>query len=265
MDELFSCGRILLGCCFLGDVVWMAFFHDVRIVYMDEAGAPHSLVWLSVVVYFIFGLSLIANYKVYLTALPLAAMVYVMSFALLSNVNGVGIGDYPPAMHEAAILHEWVGNFAVIGALIFLSGQTFSPTRNMKFEPVNAIGIIGRVLMGLYFFVIAIWQWHYREILLDLLPIGEWEVIWRNVSLGLLLLIESVGGALLAVGFVRSSVIMSLIIVTLFLGVIVCGDFGAPVSFPIHFQAYQWLMKASILAGLLLIFGHHRQIQNLPV
>lgn len=253
MSRTFNAGRILIGLCFVLDAGWNLATWDLRALYLDQVGAPHFLTAVIAVLYGVFGLMVVANRNVNMAPLVLAATLFAGSLLLLTDVNGTGIGEYPAEYHVEVIMKEWVVHLAIIGALIFLREQS-DPMGKSPLLNQTSLSRIGRTMVGAYFIVNALWQWYYFDIRLEHI-----QQVGRDgtYSLPAIIAIQLICGFLVAWGRwgVKTALVPLMTIITLST-VVVHGDISENAPYPANLQIHQWFVKASILAGLIMIMGH---------
>jgi len=243
----FRAGRVLLGTCFVLDAVWILASYDVRVAYMDAVGGPHLLIWLTALVYAVCGLALAAGRHERAAALGLGLVLLLMSVVLLTRTDVHGIGEYPPEFHLEVLFKEWLVHLGIIGALLLASGGSqHVPARDLR-----AATHAGRILVGGYFVVNALWQWAYFDIRVSHIVASGGS----GKSLPFVIGLQLVGGALVAAGVAVRAAAAPLMLVIVASTIVVHGNLSASAPYPPNAQIHQWFVKASILAGLLMAVG----------
>ena len=246
MSVLFNIGRVLLGMGLVADGVWNLATWDLRAAYLDLTGAPHIVTALTAFVLIGAGLAIAIDRAVKPAAAAAGLMLLVVSLVLFSDPNGKGIGEYPPEFHFEVIFKEWVVHIAIMGALLFLA-------QTARGEALSTYAKIGRAIIGIYFLTNAGWQIAYYDIRIEHLqqvgsnPNALPIVIGMQILCGLLV----IAGRFLWVG------IVPLVVVITASTVAVHGDLSPTAPYPANLQIHQWFVKGDILAGLLMILGHH--------
>jgi len=242
---------MLLGLCFVLDAGWNLATYDLRAAYLDTVGAPHFLTLLTAAVYGICGFALMIGYKRHIMPFPLIGILLLMSLVLLTDVNGQGIGEYPAEFHVEVIFKEWVVHIAIMGALLFLA--TTAPLAEGQARPDwHRIGrLAGRAVLGAYFIINALWQWYYFDIRVEHIVASGGNPNSLPIVIGVQLLC----GLLVAGGrWVWVTALPLMFIITLST-ILVHGNLSPDAPYPANLQIHQWFVKASILAGLIMVLG----------
>lgn len=249
----FRAGRVLLGTCFVLDAIWIVASYDVRVAYMDAVGGPHLLIWLTALVYTACGLAVAAGRHERPAALGLGLMLLLMSVVLLTRTDVRGIGEYPPEFHLEVLFKEWLVHFGIIGSLLLAAG---APQRTHAPALPAAIRA-GRILVGGYFVVNALWQWVYFDIRVSHIVASGGS----GKSLPFVIGLQLVGGALVAAGVAVRSAAAPLMLIIVASTIVVHGNLSASAPYPPNAQIHQWFVKASILAGLLMAVGEASRVR----
>jgi uncharacterized membrane protein YphA (DoxX/SURF4 family) len=246
-------GRILLGLCFIGDGILNLASHDVRIAYLDLAGAAHFWNNLAALVYIGGGLLLITNRAVIPAVVALGGMLCVMTLILYSDYSPGTIGEFPPELRGEVNFKETAVHLAIIGSLMLAVYPMLSAGRSTA----AGVGVIkktvpfGRILLGLYFMTNASWQWYYYDIRVEHIVATGGNPQLLPIVIGL----QGIFGACVVAGFKLRWALPVLITIIVLSTVMVHGDLTSSAPYPPNVQIHQWFVKGAILAGLLLLFG----------
>lgn len=253
---IFAAGRTLLGLCFILDAGWTLATYDLRVAYLDEVGGPHFLILLSVAIYFFGGLALMLNRRMRQAPFALAGILIVGSLILLTDIHGKGIGEYPAELQVEVLAKEWAVHIGICGALLFLAMQTAPAGRRSPLESLNAGAWAGRAIIGGYFIFNAVWQWIYFDIRAEhMIATGH-----NPGSLPVVIGLQLLCGLLVISGrglWFATPPLMALITLST---IAIHGDLSPTAPYPANLQIHQWFVKASILAGLIMVLGQ-RAIQ----
>jgi uncharacterized membrane protein YphA (DoxX/SURF4 family) len=251
-----AAGRILLGLCFVCDGILNLASYDVRIAYLDLAGASHFWNSLAAGIYIGGGLLLMANRRVIPAALALGGMLILMTAILHSDYTPGTIGEFPEELRGEVNFKETVVHTAIIASLMLLVGLTLSTP--MITSPAiganNWIVPVGGILLGLYFVINAGWQWYYYDIRVEHIVATGGNPLLLPFVIG----VQILCGSCVAAGFKPRLFLPVLMVVIVLSTVAIHGDLSPSAPYPPNVQIHQWFVKGAILAGLLLLFGLSR-------
>ncbi|MFT5482068.1 MAG: putative membrane protein YphA (DoxX/SURF4 family) [Halieaceae bacterium] len=248
-----TAGRILLGLCFFCDGILNLASHDVRIAYLDLAGAAHFWNNLAALVYVGGGLLLIANKAVIPAAVSLAGMLCLMTLILHSDYSPGTIGEFPPELRGEVNFKETAVHVAIIGSLILVAYTILAAAQGTgtRSSPTKWMFPMGRILLGLYFITNAGWQWYYFDIRVEHIIATGGNPALLPIVIGL----QGIFGACVVAGFKLRWALPVLMTIIVLSTVMVHGDLSSSAPYPPNVQIHQWFVKGAILAGLLLLFG----------
>ena len=253
MPAMMVAGRVLLGLCFVCDGILNLASYEVRIAYLDLAGAAHFWNSMAALVYITGGLLLIANRFVIAAVLALGAMLILMTLILHSDYSPGTIGEYPPELRGEVNFKETAVHTAIIGSLMLVVYSMLSAAENaaLKMVVLNRILLFGRILLGLYFITNASWQSYYYDIRVEhIVATGG-----NPALLPIVISLQAIFGACVIAGFKLRWSLPVLMTVIVLSTVAVHGDLSPGAPYPPNVQIHQWFVKGAILAGLLLLFG----------
>ena len=258
-------GRVLLGLCFIGDGILNLASYDVRIAYLDLAGAAHFWNSLAAVIYIAGGLLLVVNRAVIPAVLALGGMLILMTLVLHSDYQPGTIGEFPAELRGEVNFKETAVHTAMIASLLLVLSLALSTTRSngAAMGADNWILPFGRILLGLYFVINGCWQWYYYDIRVEhILATGG-----NPLVLPFVIGVQIIFGLCVVAGFKQRWFLPVLMTVIVLSTVAVHGDLSPSAPYPPNAQIHQWFVKGAILAGLLLLFGLARgasQTDSLP-
>ena len=246
-------GRTLLGLCFVGDGILNLASHDVRIAYLDLAGAAHFWNSLAALVYVGGGLLLIANRAVIPAVVALGGMLCLMTLILYSDYSPGTIGEFPPELRGEVNFKETAVHMAIIGSLMLVVYPMLSAAKSAAaaMGVINRILPLGRILLGLYFITNASWQWYYYDIRVEHIVATGGNPLLLPIVIGL----QGIFGACVVAGFKPRWCLPVLMTIIVLSTVMVHGNLSSSAPYPPNVQIHQWFVKGAILAGLLLLFG----------
>ncbi|MEH6517844.1 MAG: hypothetical protein V7742_14270 [Halioglobus sp.] len=246
-------GRILLGLCFVGDGILNLASHDVRIAYLDLAGAAHFWNSLAALVYVGGGLLLMTNRAVIPAVVALGGMLCVMTLILYRDYSPGTIGEFPAELRGEVNFKETAVHMAIIGSLMLAVYPMLSAAKSAaaRMGVINAIVPFGRILLGLYFITNASWQWYYYDIRVEHIIATGGNPLLLPFVIGL----QGIFGACVVAGFKLRWALPVLMTIIVLSTVMVHGDLSSSAPYPPNVQIHQWFVKGAILAGLLLLFG----------
>ena len=249
-------GRVLLGLCFVCDGILNLASYDVRIAYLDLAGAAHFWNILAAGVYIGGGVLLIANRRVIPAALALGGMLILMTVILHSDYRPDTIGEFPAELRGEVNFKETVVHTAIIASLMLIVGLMLSARSNTSpaIAANNWIVPVGGGLLGLYFVINACWQWYYYDIRVEHIVATGGNPLLLPIVIGVQILF----GSCVAAGFKPRWFLPVLMVVIVLSTVAIHGDLSSSAPYPPNAQIHQWFVKGAILAGLLLLFGLSR-------
>lgn len=222
----------------------------MREAYLQEVGAPLAFVWLFALVFAVGGAGLLFGFRSRASALILAGALVVVTLVIHSSYAPGGIGEYPPELNAEVNFKETAVHAAMIGALLLVLGHGSTRWSADKGVPgVERLLTSGRVIVGSYFVVNALWQWAYFDIRVEHI-----EASGGNPStLPVVIALQLLGGASVAAGRWMKVSIPALMFILVVSTALVHGNLSATAPYPPNVQIHQWFVKAAILAGLLMI------------
>jgi uncharacterized membrane protein YphA (DoxX/SURF4 family) len=255
-----AAGRILLGLCFVCDGLLNLTTSDVRIAYLDLAGAAHFWNYLAALVYVGAGLLLITNRAVIPAVVALGGMLSLMTLILYSDYSPGTIGEFPAELRGEVSFKETAVHIAILGSLMLTAYPllTTAPGIGTRADLVKWIFPLGRILLGLYFVTNASWQWYYFDVRVEHIVATGGNPALLPIVIGL----QIIFGACVTAGFKLrwfSPVLMTIIVLST---VTIHGDLSSTAPYPPNVQIHQWFVKAAILAGLLMLFGLSRKVSQ---
>jgi uncharacterized membrane protein YphA (DoxX/SURF4 family) len=248
-----AAGRILLGLCFVCDGILNLASNDVRIAYLDLAGAAHFWNYLAALVYVGGGLLLIANRAVIPAVVSLGGMLSLMTLILHSDYSPGTIGEFPPELRGEVNFKETAVHAAIIASLMLVAYPIIAAARGVgaRLDITKRIFLLARVLLGLYFVTNGSWQWYYYDIRVDHIVATGGNPALLPVVIGL----QMTFGACVMAGFKLRWFLPILMAIIVLSTIAIHGDLSPSAPYPPNVQIHQWFVKAAILAGLLLLFG----------
>ncbi|MFT6288527.1 MAG: putative membrane protein YphA (DoxX/SURF4 family) [Alcanivorax sp.] len=248
-----AAGRILLGLCFVCDGILNLASNDVRIAYLDLAGAAHFWNYLAALVYVGGGLLLIANRAVIPAVVSLGGMLSLMTLILHSDYSPGTIGEFPPELRGEVNFKETAVHAAIIASLMLVAYPIIAAARGVgaRLDVTKRIFLLARVLLGLYFVTNGSWQWYYYDIRVDHIVATGGNPALLPVVIGL----QMTFGACVMAGFKLRWFLPILMAIIVLSTIAIHGDLSPSAPYPPNVQIHQWFVKAAILAGLLLLFG----------
>jgi uncharacterized membrane protein YphA (DoxX/SURF4 family) len=249
-------GRILLGLCFICDGILNLASHDVRIAYLDLAGAAHFWNYLAALVYVGGGLLLVTNRAIVPAAVALGTMLSLMTLILHSDYSPGTIGEFPPELRGEVNFKETVVHIAMIASLLLMAYPVLTTAQGTRagLDPGKWIFPLGRVLLGLYFVTNASWQWYYYDIRVEHIVATGGNPALLPIVIGL----QITFGVCVMAGFKLRWCLPVLMAIIVLSTIAVHGDLSSSAPYPPNVQIHQWFVKAAILAGLLSLFGLRR-------
>jgi|TARA_B110000503_G_scaffold33951_2_gene55170 uncharacterized membrane protein YphA (DoxX/SURF4 family) len=246
-------GRVLLGLCFIGDGILNLASYDVRIAYLDLAGAAHFWNSLAALTYIAGGLLLVVNRAVITAVLALGGMLILMTVVLHSDYSPGTIGEFPPELRGEVNFKETAVHAAMLASLMLVFSVALSTTRSAG-ATIGAnswILPVGGILLGLYFVINGCWQWHYYDIRVEHIVATGGNPLVLPFVIG----VQIVFGLCVVAGFKQRWFLPVLMTVIVLSTVAIHGDLSPTAPYPPNAQIHQWFVKGAILAGLLLLFG----------
>ncbi len=251
-------GRVVLGLCFVLDAGWYVASYDVRAAYFQASLSPDALIWLTVAVYLTGGVALALGRAIEKAALSLGLMLVVTTLVMYPVVRAGGIGEFPPELWYEVGFKEIAVHIAIIGALLL---AVASPAASAARGPRSLAPIAGRVLIGGYFIVNALWQWYFFDIRVQhLIAAGR-----SGTSLPVMIALQLAAGTLIVTGIATRIATVPLMLIITVSTIVVHGNLSATAPYPPNVQVHQWFVKAAILAGLVMIFGRIGQRERADV
>ena len=251
-------GQVLLGLCFVGDGILNLASYDVRIAYLDLAGAAHLWNSLAALIYISGGLMLVANRGVIAAVLALGGMLMLMTLILHSDYRPGTIGEFAPELRGEVNFKETIVHAAMLGSLVLVVSLVLPTVHSTDLVGSASRWLlsIGGGLLGLYFVINGFWQWYYFDIRLEHIVATGGDPALLPVVIGVQILF----GACVAGAFKRRIFLPVLMTVIVLSTIMVHGDLSASAPYPPNAQIHQWFVKGAILAGLLLLFGLARGV-----
>ena len=244
MSRLFDSGRWLLVAALGCLAVWFLITWETRAAYLDLAA--HSHLWTAFAAATMAGLSAViaSRYRQSILLPPLFAAFIVMVSVLYGEFSPGGIGEYPADLRGEVNFKALLVHAAMLGSVLLAwQGALTQPS-----AATPALQVTGRVLIGCYFVINALWQWYFFDIRVEHVEATGGNPALIPVAIGL----QLVCGALLAAGHWTRIVVWPLAIIIVSSTVMVHGDLSADAPYPANIQIQQWFVKSTIFAGLLM-------------
>lgn len=244
MSKLFDVGRWLLITALACLAVWYLATWNTRIAYLDLAG--RSQLWTVFAALVMAGLSGVTAMRFFNSALLLTLLgaLFVMIIVLYGEFEPGGIGEYPAELRGEVNFKATLVHIAMMGSVLLAWQGSLSLPSSLQRKSY----LIGRVLIGAYFIVNALWQWYYLDIRAEHVTATGGNPALIPVAIG----VQLICGTLVATNYWARIAIWPLALVIIASTAMVHGDLSATAPYPPNIQIQQWFIKSAILAGLLM-------------